>query len=70
MRQMKHEWQNKTDTCCVVLKPTQQHQARGAELSVLAQGQAGQVLVFRLYCESVTKIQKKIRPLKCNNKPF
>ena len=35
---------------CVVQKPTQQHQASWAELSVLAQGQAGQVSVFRLYC--------------------
>ena len=33
-----------------MLKPAQQHQASWAELLVLAQGQAGQVLVFRLYC--------------------
>ena len=33
-----------------IWKPTQQHQASWAELSVLAQGQPGQVSVFRLYC--------------------
>ena len=37
-------------TLCVVQKPTQQHQASWPELSVLSQGQAGQVSVFRLYC--------------------
>ena len=45
-------------TLCVVqkptllcsTKPTQQHQASWAELSVSAQGQAGQVSVFTLHC--------------------
>ena len=37
-------------SCQVVQKLTQQHQASWAELSDLAQGQAGQMSDLRLYC--------------------
>ena len=41
---------SKSETCCVVQKPTQQHQVSWAELSDLGQGQAGQVSDLRFYC--------------------